>query len=71
MHLLPQHLVELRDPELVPTGVTPVRAVVLLLQQHGVHQTFVMTGERCSGTIRRESSSRICKRKVALQMHKH
>ena len=34
MHLLPQHLVELVDPQLVPAGVAPVRAVVLLLHPH-------------------------------------
>ena len=34
MHLLPQHLVQLRDPDLVAAGVAPVRAVVLLLQHH-------------------------------------
>ncbi len=34
MHLLLQHLVELRDPQLVPAGMAPVRAVILLLQYH-------------------------------------
>ena len=40
MHLLPQHLVQLRNPDLVPAGVAPVRAVVLLLH----HQLLLSLG---------------------------